>query len=132
MKKQLSQVAEFHKAFRVTDNIIPTMLPHEQAWLRFQLLEEENKEYLNAESKKEILDACADILYIAFGTILQHGLQDVIEEAFDRVHASNMSKLGPDGQPIVNGENGVFDESRPMGKILKSDNYKPVDLNDLV
>jgi len=43
------------------------------------------------------------------------------EEAFRRVHASNMSKLGDDGKPI----------RREDGKVLKGPNYKPADLTDL-
>lgn len=43
-------------------------------------------------------------------------------EALNRVHASNMSKLGEDGKPI----------RREDGKVLKGPNYKPADLSDLV
>lgn len=46
----------------------------------------------------------------------------VFMEAFDRVHASNMSKLGDDGKPI----------RREDGKILKGPNYREPDLTDLV
>ncbi len=45
-----------------------------------------------------------------------------LDEAMNRVHESNMSKLGPDGKPI----------RRPDGKILKGPNYKPPILTDLV
>ena len=45
-----------------------------------------------------------------------------LEEALDRVHKSNMSKLGLDGKPI----------RRVDGKVLKGPNYKPPILNDLV
>lgn len=47
---------------------------------------------------------------------------EVFTEAFNRVHASNMSKLGDDGKPI----------RREDGKILKGPNYKAPDLTDLV
>jgi len=47
---------------------------------------------------------------------------DVFMEAFDRVHLSNMSKLGADGKPIY----------REDGKVLKGPNYKAPDLSDLV
>ena len=50
-------------------------------------------------------------------------MQHVIEKAFDEVQDSNMSKLDDEGLPIINGENGVWDESRPKGKILKSKNF---------
>lgn len=49
--------------------------------------------------------------------------EDVLETAMDIVWASNMSKLGDDGKPVINGEKGVLDTSKPLGKILKSSNY---------
>lgn len=53
--------------------------------------------------------------------LLYYG-EDVFAEAFDRVHNSNMSKLGVDGKPI----------KRDDGKVLKGPNYKEPDLTDLV
>ena len=50
-------------------------------------------------------------------------MQHIIEDAFQEVQNSNMSKLDESGKPIINGENGVFDSSRPKGKILKSKNF---------
>jgi hypothetical protein len=47
---------------------------------------------------------------------------DTFYEAFIRVHNSNMSKLGPDGKPIM----------RDDGKVMKGPNYKKPDLSDLV
>ena len=48
--------------------------------------------------------------------------EDVFMEAFNRVHLSNMSKLGADGKPIY----------REDGKVLKGPNYKKPDLSDLM
>lgn len=48
--------------------------------------------------------------------------ENLFVEAFNRVHASNMSKLGKDGQPI----------KREDGKILKGPNYKEPVLDDLL
>jgi len=45
-----------------------------------------------------------------------------LDKAMDRVHQSNMSKLGEDGLPIY----------RDDGKVLKGPNYKPPNLEDLV
>ena len=45
-----------------------------------------------------------------------------LDEALDRVHRSNMSKLGDDGQPLY----------RDDGKVLKGPNYKPPNLEDLI
>ena len=61
----------------------------------------------------EIADALGDQLYILFGTILKHGLQNKIEEVYDEIHRSNMSKLDEQGEPIF----------REDGKILKSNLY---------
>ena len=61
----------------------------------------------------EIADALGDMMYILCGTILSHGLQYKIEEIFEEIQSSNMSKLGEDGKPIY----------REDGKILKGPSY---------
>ena len=53
------------------------------------------------------------MLYILCGTIIEHGLQDKIDDVFNEIQRSNMSKLGLDGQPIF----------REDGKVLKGPNY---------
>ena len=60
-----------------------------------------------------LLDALGDMLYILCGTIIEHGMQDKIEEVFDEIQRSNMSKLGNDGNPIF----------REDGKVMKGPNY---------
>jgi predicted HAD superfamily Cof-like phosphohydrolase len=124
MKKQLDQVKEFHLKFLQDMNTTPELLSLEESRLRFKLMDEENVEYLHAakdEDLVEILDACADQLYILCGTILKHGLQDMIIPAFDLVHANNMAKLGPDGKPIF----------REDGKIIKPEGFQKVELSTL-
>ena len=79
-------------------------------------MQEENKEYLNAAKENDIVevaDALGDMLYILCGTILTHGMQHKIEEVFDAIQESNMSKLNKDGKPIY----------REDGKVLKGPNY---------
>lgn len=56
----------------------------------------------------------------------------LILEAFDIVHASNMSKLDENGKPVINGENGVFDERKPLGKVLKSNLFVSPDFSELL
>lgn len=132
MRKQLGNLEEFHEAFNSVMNDSPTLVDRETFELRFKLLKEENEEYLDAcfdGNLVEIADALGDQLYIVLGSIITHGLQHVIEEVFERIHQNNMSKL-VDGKPLINGVN-VFDDTRPIGKILKSKNWKPVDLKDL-
>jgi predicted HAD superfamily Cof-like phosphohydrolase len=123
MEKCIKSVSEFHTAFGQTQFDTPTVNANE-AELRHRLMKEENDEYLQAVEDGdlvEIADALGDQLYILCGTILKHGMQDIILKAFDLIHENNMSKLGPDGKPIL----------REDGKILKPESYTPVDLTPL-
>lgn len=123
MIKQLTAVEEFHKAFGQKVEQQPTLTDKETAHLRYKLLKEENEEYLEAVENNDlvgVVDAITDSLYIICGTILTHGLQHIIEDVFAEVQASNLSKLDENGKPIINGENGVWDNTRPVGKVLKS------------
>ena len=117
MKKIIKHVEDFHDAFGIANNYSPTtILSEEEIMLRYNLMKEENEEYLEAAKNKdivEIADALGDQLYILCGTILKHGLQDKIEEVFEEIQRSNMSKLDINGKPIY----------REDGKILKSDLY---------
>ena len=126
MQQQLNQLSKFQRAFNSTYNTSPTLLSEEDYVLRFKLLQEENEEYLEAcrnNDKVEILDALTDQLYIVLGSIVSHGMQHIIEKAFSEVHNSNLSKLDNNGKPLINGEDDVWDESKPKGKILKSQNF---------
>ncbi len=125
MKKQLKQVKEFHNAFGVKSEKSPVILPQQIWHLRGSLLEEELEEYGEAcitEDIVEIADALADQMYILMGTIQAHGLQDKMEEIFDEVHRSNMSKLNEHGKPIY----------REDGKVLKGLNYSPPDIESIL
>jgi predicted HAD superfamily Cof-like phosphohydrolase len=125
MKKQLESVAAFHKAFGQKDGRWPQPLEELDYQLRYSLMKEENEEYLVAcqnNSLVDIADALGDQLYILCGTILKHGMQNIIEEVFDEIQSSNMSKLGEDGKPVL----------RDDGKILKGPNYFKPDLNKFV
>lgn len=99
MKKQLTQVEEFMTVMgqEVKDKVeMPTPAIAE---LRVRLLEEEVKELreaIAAGDLLEVLDAFTDIRYVLEGAILAFGMQDVAEEAFDRVHNSNMLKVCKD------------------------------------
>lgn len=135
MKNQLAQVSEFQKAFGQQVCNTPTLVSESLSSLRFLLMEEENNEYIQAcidNDLIEVADALADQLYILCGTILSHGMQDIIEKCFNEVQRSNMSKLDDDGFPIINGEKGVLDETRPLGKILKSSNFSEPNLKQFL
>lgn len=68
------------------------------------------------------LDAKVDQRYVSDGTVIELGLADVFDEAFERVHGANMRKLGPDGEPVVNAS----------GKVVKPKGWEPPVLHDLV
>jgi len=121
MKKQLKAVEEFHDSFKVENGYLPKRLWEEEYTLRYNLMKEENDEYLQACLEEDIIgiaDALGDQLYILCGTILKHGMQNVIENVFDEIHASNMSKLDENGEPIL----------REDGKILKGKDYFKPDI----
>jgi len=116
MEKQLKAVAAFHEAFKQQDGTWPQPLDQNEYELRYKLMAEENDEYFEAceaNTLVGIADALGDQLYILCGTILKHGMQHIIEDVFDEIQASNMSKLGEDGDPIL----------REDGKILKGPCY---------
>ena len=115
-KSIIEEVEKFHEAFKIVNHITPTNLPENEVELRHRLMKEENEEYLEAAKNNdlvEIADALGDQLYILCGTILRHGFQHKIEEIFNEIQRSNMSKLDKEGQPIY----------REDGKILKSEVY---------
>ena len=119
-------VKEFHDVFRLNYHTAPTAeLDDRIIELRHRLMQEENDEDLDACRQKDltlIADALGDKLYILLGTIIAHGLQHKIEEVFEEIHRSNMSKLDDNGQPIV----------REDGKILKSSNYFLPDIRSIL
>lgn len=134
MNRQINQVKKFHEAFGVVNNTEPTNLSHDEVMLRCKLLYEELEEYEQAALEGdmvEIADALGDQLYIVFGTILRHGLQGMIIPIFNEIQRSNMSKLDENGEPIINGVNGS-DPTKPMGKILKSENYSKPDIKKIL
>jgi len=125
-KKYLDKVEEFHNHFNIKNNHFPQLLSEEEYTLRYNLLKEENEEYLEAAKNQDlekVLDALTDILYVVHGTILKHGLQDYIDDAFIEVHKSNMSKKDPNGKEIKNPD---------TGKVTKGTHYIPPDLKKVL
>ena len=117
MKDKIEAVKEFHTAFKIGHLETPKAdLGPAKNKLRFDLMKEENEEYFEAAQNNDIVevaDALGDMLYILCGTIIEHGMQHKIEEVFNEIQHSNMSKLGLDGEPIY----------REDGKVLKGPNY---------
>jgi predicted HAD superfamily Cof-like phosphohydrolase len=118
-------VETFHNAFGQENGKYPRPLDEHGFNLRHSLMQEENDEYLEAcfkNSLVDIADALGDQLYILCGTILRHGMQHIIEDVFDEIQASNMSKLGDDGKPVL----------RDDGKILKGPQYFKPNLSKFI
>ena len=93
------------------------------------LIVEEFKEFLDAENHlimgltvnaADCLKELADLVYVCYQYAANLGWD--LDEALDRVHKSNLSKLGENGKPIY----------REDGKVLKGPNYQPPNLTDLV
>jgi len=126
MKKQIEAVKLFHESFGLGVSEAPKAdLGENVKLLRYNLMKEENEEYLEAVQNNdivEIADALGDMLYILCGTIIEHGLQHKIEEVFDEIQRSNMSKLGKDGKPIY----------REDGKVMKGPGYFKPDFSKIL
>jgi len=123
---KIGSVEEFHNVFKIGNRQHPAgQISEEEFLLRHRLMREENEEYLEACKNGdlvEIADALGDMMYILFGTILTHGLQHKIEDVFDEIHRSNMSKLDENGKPIY----------REDGKVMKSELYFKPDISKIL
>lgn len=89
--------------------------------LRMHLIVEEAAEVAQAMAQDDVvatLHELTDLTYVVEGTYVALGLHGLKRAAFREVHRANMSKLGPDGQPVLN----------EAGRVLKSELYAPPDL----
>lgn len=149
MEEQIKQVVEFNE---IGGQIRQNNFNHlDVLSLKLGLIKEELKELEDASlshDRVEVLDALSDILYVVYGFAWTYRLDKVLPEAFERVHKSNMSKF-PSSNEEANAtiqnyyKEGIRTESKKIGdkytilrkedgKILKSINYEPVNLNDLI
>ena len=91
--------------------------------LRISLIKEELDELIEAMNKKdlvEVADALTDILYVTYGAGHAFGIN--LDECFEEVQNSNMSKLDNNGKPIYNDK----------GKVMKGPNYFKPDLSKFI
>ena len=91
--------------------------------LRCDLIREELDELQEAiknKDIKEVADALTDILYVTYGAGHAFGIN--LDQCFEEVQNSNMSKLGNDGKPIYNDK----------GKVMKGPNYFKPNLSKFV
>ena len=118
------QAKEFRSTYRIGNSIAREARSRQK-----ELIVEEFKEFLEAdgmmfrtgpEPKANCLKELADLVYVCYQYAANQGWD--LDEALDRVHKSNMSKLDEDGNPIF----------RKDGKVLKGPNYAPPNLEDLV
>jgi predicted HAD superfamily Cof-like phosphohydrolase len=120
-KTPLQMVTDFATAMgQPLKQPYPTATFDDLELLRMKLIHEEYEEVRDSDTAAECLKELADLVYVTYGYAATYGWD--LDEAVRRVHASNMSKLGPDGKPIY----------REDGKVLKGPRYAPPDLSDLV
>ena len=121
-------ISEQAKEFRTRYNLQNSRNLTKRSYQK-NLIVEEFKEFLEAEGElwhnhpdypSEALKELADLVYVCYQYAENMGW--FLDEALDRVHQSNMSKLGEDGRPIY----------RDDGKVLKGPNYEPPTLTDLI
>ena len=118
-KSPLDMVRQFH---RIMDQELdqPYVQNSELDRLRLTLVSEEFDEVCAAETPDNLLKELADLVYVTYGYAAAFGWD--LDEAVRRVHASNMSKLDDEGQPI----------KQANGKVTKGPNYEPPNLTDLM
>ena len=118
------QAREFRKTYNLKDSRGRSVSAYQK-----NLIVEEFKEFLEADGmlfrhgnnvQVECLKELADLVYVCYQYAAN--MRWDLDEALNRVHTSNMSKLDEDGKPIY----------REDGKVLKGPNYLPPNLDDLV
>lgn len=118
------KVFAFHRLYKMPggEGPIKQLDPYRRI-LRQRLLAEEVRETNEADERGDLvktIDGLLDTIYVAIGWMLELGMTpEDINRAMEEIHASNMTKVDDNGQP-------VFDDG---GKVLKGDNYVRADLN---
>ncbi len=117
------KVGTFMKTFGQEVKTKPSFSTDKINKLRIDLIKEELEELTEAMQKKDLLevaDALTDILYVTYGAGHSFGID--LDQCFNEVQNSNMSKLGKDGKPIYN----------ESGKVMKGPNYFKPDLKKFI
>lgn len=120
---QYDKVKKFHEIYECNIGDRAVFPDDFERDLRKKLLQEEFDEYIKAEADNdliEVADALGDMLYIIYGTAVSYGIP--INEIFDEIHNSNLSKLGENGLPV----------RREDGKVLKGPNYFRPDISSII
>ncbi|WP_330460213.1 hypothetical protein OIB37_27115 [Streptomyces sp. NBC_00820] len=112
-------VREFHHAFGLDTRRTPAAVSPELASHRGELLAEEAAEVAEVSVEgplDRLAHELADVVYVAYGTALVHGID--LDQVIAEIHRANMSKRGPDGQIA----------RRADGKVLKGEHYRAPDV----
>lgn len=139
MNRFIEAVTEFHNTFGIAGVSRMDMSNHSLNTLRLNLISEEVSELMDEVgegfqhedhfefqpkvepiSRERVAKELADLLYVVIGTAVSWDVP--LEEVFEEVHRSNMSKAGPDGKPIF----------RDDGKLLKGPDYTPAELKPII
>ena len=118
-----NKVGTFMKTFGQEVKTEPSFSTDKINKLRIDLIKEELEELTDAIKKKDLLevaDALTDILYVTYGAGHAFGID--LDQCFEEVQNSNMSKLDKNGKPIYN----------DSGKVMKGPNYFKPDLSKFV
>ncbi|MFJ5266627.1 MazG nucleotide pyrophosphohydrolase domain-containing protein [Streptomyces sp. NPDC088387] len=113
-------VREFHRVFGLDARSAPGEISPELAAHRGELLAEEAAEVAEVAVEgplDRLAHELADVVYVAYGTALVHGID--LDAVLAEIHRSNMTKLGPDGQVA----------RRADGKVLKGEHYEAPDVS---
>ena len=116
-------VGDFMEAFGQDVQLEPTWPDFNTRELRLELIAEELDELSDAVADRDMIqiaDALTDLLYVVYGAGHAFGID--LDECFQEVHASNMSKLGENGKPI----------HREDGKVMKGPGYFEPDLESIL
>ena len=116
-------VGDFMEAFGQDVQFEPTWPDFNTRELRLELIQEELEELSDAVADRDMIqiaDALTDLLYVVYGAGHTFGLD--LDECFQEVHRSNMSKLGENGRPIY----------REDGKVMKGPGYFEPDLEGIL
>ena len=116
-------VGDFMEAFGQDVQFEPTWPDFNTRELRIELIQEELEELSDAVADRDmvqIADALTDLLYVVYGAGHSFGID--LDECFQEVHSSNMSKLGEDGRPIY----------REDGKVMKGPSFFEPDLEGIL
>ena len=116
-------VGDFMEAFGQDVQLEPTWPDFNTRELRLELIQEELDELSDAVADRDMIqiaDALTDLLYVIYGAGHAFGID--LDECFQEVHASNMSKLGENGRPIY----------REDGKVMKGPGYFEPDLEGIL